>query len=271
MRRPRSFCGAGPFRWILIALAATAILGTPGAPPTASGQTAFRLIVTSDPSGAGVYGDSGLIGTTPLDTTLPVAANARVRALRLKIVGGESGNWFVPVLFDSIGLPTGTITRHYDLPLAARVASEPQGADVLLGDSLLGTTPLFAVVPRTVALLTLRKDGYRSREMMLDPGTPNYHVQLDPVDPAGGPKAVYLVADGGKSATTMFIAAGTAVAAGATAAYYKERADRAYAEYNITGDEGTLDRMRKNDLVSGIALAVAEISLGYLLIELLSR
>jgi hypothetical protein len=69
----------------------------------------------------------------------------------------------------------------------------------------------------------------------------------------------------------MFIAAGTAVAAGATAAYFKERADRAYAEYNITGDQATLDRMRKNDLVSGIALAVAEISLGYLLIELLSR
>lgn len=173
MKMPGLFRGPGAARRIRFAFAALIIVfAAPGVPSRASGQMAFRLIVTSDPSGAGVYADSALIGTTPLDTTLPVTGAPQARTVRLKIVGGESGTWFVPVLFDSIDLTpqseladtgvadtgvvdsgttdpgvTVTITRHYGLPLAARVASDPAGADVLLGDSLLGTTPLFAVVP----------------------------------------------------------------------------------------------------------------------------
>jgi len=151
------------------------------------------------------------------------------------------------------------------------VASEPAGAEILLGDSLIGTTPLFTSLPRGSALLTIRKEGYKASEIILDPSTRNYNVQLLSVDPAGAPKPVYLADGDGNTMLPTFLAAGVAVVSGATAAYFKERADREYALYRISGDAATLDAVRKNDLLSGIALAVAEISIGYLVIELLSR
>ena len=98
-----------------------------------------------------------------------------------------------------------------------------------------------------------------------------YRVQLRPFDPDGTPKPEYLTDGSGKSMLPTFLAAGAAVASGAAAAYFKARADREYALYRITGDVATLDQVRKNDLLSGIALAIAEISIGYLVIELLSR
>lgn len=278
-----------PILSILLAYAAFITLATPSAqsltPEPAQGiapdsiTSPARLLVTSEPAGAAVYADSVLLGTTPLNTIVPPGDARRPRTVRLKIVGGDPGSWFVPVLLDSVIL-TGltadgghpdSFVRRYSLPLTVRVASDPGGAEILLGDSLIGTTPLFASLPGTPAVLTLRKEGYQSSAIILDASTRNYRVQLQPVDEAGTPKPVYLADGNGQSMLPTFLAAGAAVASGAAAAYFKARADRTYALYRITGDATTLDQVRRNDLLSGIALAIAEISIGYLVIELLSR
>ena len=52
---------------------------------------------------------------------------------------------------------------------------------------------------------------------------------------------------------------------------FKVRADCLYEEYSATGDGSTLDRVRRYDILPEITLAVAEISIGSLLIELLPR
>ena len=57
----------------------------------------------------------------------------------------------------------------------------------------------------------------------------------------------------------------------AASAYLKSRADAYYDDYRATREGSTLDRVRHFDLLSGITLGVTELSLGYLIVELLSR
>ncbi|HLF14645.1 MAG TPA: PEGA domain-containing protein [Bacteroidota bacterium] len=289
--------GPGLSRLFMPACAAFLVFMTPAALPAAGARTAAAdsvtagvradsvsrgivLRITSDPPGARVYRDTFLLGTTPLETALTDTAATGPGTARLRIVGGDPGSWFIPVIVDSIRIPAGdppgdsgagSVTRHYELPIAARIDSDPAGAEVVLGDSLIGTTPLFAAVPGSVVSLTLRKEGYSSQSVVLHSGTSGYRVQLASADPDGGPKPSYLSGEVGKSYASVVIAGGTAVITGAVAAWLKDRADRSYEEYRLTGDGGTLDRVRRYDLLSGIALAAAEISLGYLVIELLSR
>lgn len=242
------------------------------------GEPGRSIVLTSEPAGALVYLDGSLIGGTPLRIPLDDTVAGGRGVVVVKIVGGGPGRWFVPVVTDSIAVPpsgTGaapdTIVRHYDLPLPLRITSEPAGAEVLLGDSLLGTTPLLTMVPRSASRLDFRREGYEPQSAMLRAGLSDYRVGLVPREPEVPDPPSPLQAGGGKTYTPVFIAAGSAVVAGAASAWLKNLADRSYEEYRSTGDGATLDRVRRYDLLSGISLVVAEISLGYLVIDLLSR
>jgi hypothetical protein len=245
--------------------------GVPAAAPADTSARGPWLELTSVPPGAGVYSGGVFLGVTPLGTVLPRSLAGGSGVVGLTIAGGDPGRWLAPVVVDSIRLPadSDTIARRYDLPRAVRISSGPPGAGVFLADSLLGTTPLFALLPRAVALLTLRMAGYAPQTLPVDSGMPGLHAELVPTGPGAAMPA--LSAEPAKYTAPLFIATGTAVIAGAAAAWLKSRADGAYAEYAGTGDRGALDRVRRYDRISGIALAAAEISLGYLVIQLLSR
>ncbi len=250
----------------------TVVAGTGGNPGRA-------IELTSEPAGAHVYLDGLLIGGTPLRIPIDESTAGGRGVVVLKIVGGDPGRWFVPVVTDSVAVPpagtgpaSATVVRHYDLPLPLRITSEPAGAEVLLGDSLLGTTPLLAMVPRSASRLDFRRAGYEPQSAMLRDGLSDYRVVLVPREAMGGPDPLpALQAGGGKTYTPVLIAAGSAVVAGAASAWLKNLADRSYEEYRSTGDGSTLDRVRRYDILSGISLVAAEISLGYLVIDLLSR
>ncbi len=246
----------------------------------AAAEAGRAIDVTADPPGALVYLDGELIGAAPLRIGLDDVHDRGRDFVVLSVVGGDARRWFVPVITDSVRVPPGRsggdaggaiIARHYELPLPLRVTSEPAGAEVLLGDSVLGTTPLLTMVPRSVSRLDIRMDGYEPQSAMVRDGISAYRIGLVPRGtPAPDPRSP-LLAEPGKSYAPVFIAAGSAVAAGAAAAWLKHLADRSYEEYRSTGDGATLDRVRRYDIISGISLAVAEIALGYLVIELLSR
>ena len=91
-----------------------------------------------------------------------------------------------------------------------------------------------------------------------------------PVDQAAG-AAGPLLGRVGRSAAPVIVATAVAVVSGAASAYLKTRADTYYENYRGSPDGATLDRVRRYDLFSGITLGVAELSLGYLIVELLSR
>lgn len=240
----------------------------PVSPAQAQPDPGPVLTLTSVPEGLRVYADSLFLGTTPL-YRIPVTPGP----VRLNIFSADTTYWFSSCVVDSFFAgDSGTVTRHIGFPKWVRVVSEPSGAEVLLGDSLLGTTPLLGFVPSETAYLTVRAEGHEPTRIFL---TRELHssVRADlRYEGAGGaPAPVYLSRDVGESYSAVYIATASAVVAGAAAAILKSRADRYYDEYRATGSDRDLDRVRHYDLLSGFALAATEISLGYLLYDLLSR
>ncbi|MBI3189020.1 MAG: PEGA domain-containing protein [Ignavibacteriales bacterium] len=69
----------------------------------------------------------------------------------------------------------------------------------------------------------------------------------------------------------MYLTASGAVLSGAVAAYFKLKADNLYKDYDRTGDQSVLDKVKTYDTISGIALGVCEINLGLLTYILLSK
>lgn len=55
------------------------------------------------------------------------------------------------------------------------------------------------------------------------------------------------------------------VALGATAAYFKIKADERFDQYNLTKDKTYLDETRKFDWISGISFSALQINLGFLI------
>jgi len=63
---------------------------------------------------------------------------------------------------------------------------------------------------------------------------------------------------------------GTAIALGATTAYYKLEADKNFDEYQVTGDPAALEQTDKYDLISGITFVAMQIDFGLILYLFLS-
>lgn len=247
--------------------------GPPGDRDTVAERPPGRVLsVTTDPPGARIFVDGTLAGVSPLAVRLPDSGAAGPGGgVVLVVEASGPGSWSSATVGDTIRTDRDTLARHYALPLPVRIDSDPQGAEVARGDSVLGTTPLFAVVPRSTRLLAVSKEGYRRQEVPVDPATSGYLVRLVPGDAAGSPSPSPLAGVAGRSNTLPYVAAAVAVAAGTVAAWSKNRADGFYEDYRSNGDRALLDRVDRLDLTSGIALGVAQVCLGYLVIELLSR
>lgn len=226
------------------------------------------LTLTSEPEGLRVYRGPSYLGSTPL-RDIPVGSGP----VRLTLFPADTTTWFSGSVVDSFTADgAGRFRRHVIFPKWVRVGSVPGGAEVFLRDSLLGRTPLMTFVPPATASLTVRARGYRQAELFLPPGT-NVGVRADLVrdDAIILPEDAGTAPGAGRGYSAIYIASAAGVLTGATAAILKSRADTYYDEYRRTGSPGARDRVRRYDLYSGIALAAAEISLGYLIYELLSR
>ncbi|MBI5215484.1 MAG: PEGA domain-containing protein [Ignavibacteriae bacterium] len=69
----------------------------------------------------------------------------------------------------------------------------------------------------------------------------------------------------------LYLTSSAAIVSGAVAAFFKIKADNLYDEFERTGDQSALDKVKTYDTVSGIALGVCEINLGLLTYFLLSK
>ena len=65
--------------------------------------------------------------------------------------------------------------------------------------------------------------------------------------------------------STLFkVMVGTVTVLGATAAYFKLKADNRYDDYLLTKDKSTLDEVDRLDVYSGVAFGLLQINFGYL-------
>ncbi len=139
------------------------------------------------------------------------------------------------------------------------IDSKPQDATVLKGDSVLGYTPLL-LSKINGRKLTLQKAGYAKKIFSLSTTEKLYLTPLPSVQNQSFTDSKWFPVLLGS--TTVF---------GATAAYFKLKADSQYDQYLATKDNEYLRKTNLYDLISGVALGVLEINFGFLIYYFLAE
>ncbi len=226
--------------------------------------TAIHLV--SDPEGAAVYRRDSLLGKTPID--LPFDRDWGT----LRLIYPDAGVWnAVEKQVAILPAPRVAGIRRIVLPKRILLRSIPFGAEVLSGDSLLGTTPCICTLESDSLQVRLRKGRYRSRHITLTraPGVDTL-VTLEPLLPDQPPGLVFQNKPPLPEPQFRVIAAGaTGLAAGIASIALKRHADDLYDQYRATGLQETLDQTRRYDIYAGIGYIILQASLGYLLYLLL--
>jgi hypothetical protein len=230
-------------------------------------QTAY-FAVTSSPDSAWVFLEATLVGRTPciIRVTPPWCREVRV-------FHPDFANWLTDAVEDTLTFEAGdTLARNYILGAWTMVVSSPSGGEVSLGDSLLGTTPL--ILPEgSVALqaqLTVHKPGYepavacvaQARQGILS-------LPLVAQGEQGRTHPSLIVAP--RSSLRLYLSGAGAILAGATAAYFKVKADDRNDSFLTTGDPALARERNHYDTASAVAFAVTQVSFGLFIMFLLSE
>lgn len=238
----------------------------PAHPFSQDSTSAARLAVTSNLPEAVVFVDSVRAGLAPLRNF------ALMPGLHIVCVAApDPQRWIVPSRCESVvALAGDTIELSFDLHYQFRITSEPYGARVMAGDSVLGQTPFVFSTQRPQSVVTLLKDGYENLTVVLTYSDPYVYGMLKPLQQARD-LPVYLVREESNSILPIVLSASSAVVSGAAAAYLKIQADNLYSDYRMTGSAANLERVRQLDIASGVALGISQLSLAVLSYLLLSR
>ncbi len=147
------------------------------------------------------------------------------------------------------------ITLNYYFHNRRYLDSEPQDAEVIANDSVLGYTPLF--IPMQYTDVTLKKSSYQSRNVELQKDKTSQLIKLDFV-------GKYEEVNFYKKPIFKYLLGGIVVL-GAATAYFKIKADDSFSDYQRTTNNLFLDDTHKYDLLSGIAFGALQINLGVLI------
>ena len=248
-----------------LVLLALACLAAPAAAQIAVPGPGGGATLVSVPSGAEVYRGDSLLGRTPL--ALP-------RDMRdtLVLFAPSRAAWRKSRAIAVPPFPTadqGVVMVRMRSWL--RLSSTPSGAAVFAADSFVGYTPLDVDAALLPARFAVRKPGWRDTSLALtaDEGG-SVHVLLDASADAAVPDVVTDPSGLRMPSSRILLTGGIAFTAGVAAVVLKQQADRSYDDYLRTRDQSALDRTRRQDLTSGILLALTEISAGYLVYLLLN-
>ena len=227
------------------------------------------LRIQTDVDSALVILDGQPVGRTPLtlDSLSPGSHVVEVRHPDLD-------RWAASVVYDTIQVDSGSaITLVYQMRLSRLVQSDPFGADVYVGEKLIGSTPLVLHQQVDEIIVSLRKPGYSPATVRReDFSGQSILVKLDPL--AGVTSGQEVVFRNGASKEDVLspaiVACLSSVAFGAASAYFKVRADNAYSEYLLSGDSETRSRVRRLDTAAGVLLVAAQAGLSVFTYFLLS-
>jgi hypothetical protein len=217
---------------------------------------------------ADVFDGMRLIGTTPLEN---VSIEPGFHLLQYTPAGINS--WSPAALSESVFIAAGdSLRRDIELPSQFFISSEPYGAAVMNGDSVLAYTPAILWLHSDVKTLCMRKSGYDDMEILVTRSYPDIHAvltqnqEIDPVQ-----QSMEIVKSSGRSNLSIYATASVAVVSGVVAALSKIKADKYYDDYRATGNEGNISKIHSFDRISGISMAIEEVSLAALAYFLLRR
>ena len=238
-------------------------------------QTGPLVLIDTNLPSAVLYADSVRLG--PVGDGLVRVPSA---AKQLRLVP-EADAWSIEPLTRALsGEATSGDTLRFEMlfPYHYAIESIPFGADVYLEENgqkeALGTTPLlYRAETPLEGKLVLERQGYD--EIRLAPGSDVWNrdvLVLDPLIRSDVPTAeVDWNPPSSRRTWIDYTAIGLAAAGGATAVYYKFKADDRYEAYQRTGDPELRPEFRRYDLYSGVALGTMQVGLGVFALRLVFR
>ena len=147
------------------------------------------------------------------------------------------------------------ISLNYSLDNQKILNTDPQDVYVFKGDSLIGFSPL--ILDHPLGNYTLEKPDYLTKT-----------INIQEIASGEKPQLQFVGREKGESfyETTLFkVLVGTAIAFGASTAYYKLEADKKFDEYQITGNQDLLDQTDRYDVISGVTFVAMQINFGLIL------
>lgn len=217
-------------------------------------QKEILLVIKAEPSECSIFIDGRLEGKGKIEKYVkPGEYNIYIKESLLKWSAGETGATIV------IKGDEERVERVFRLPSKILFSTLPQDVKVSVKDSLIGYTPLF--IHEGIRNIALSKENYLPREISLSSGM----GEINMGQPINGRQTSFVKSPWFK------ILLGTAAVLGATAAYYKIKADKSYDTYLNNMSQATLDEVNRYDTVSGVALGALQINFGLLLYLLLSE
>lgn len=219
------------------------------------------LSVNLDYSRLKIYIDSTFIGVTPIESAIVVSGIHKITATTF-----HSSQWNNVVYEDTINIPLNRhVNKYIFISKPIKILTEPFNAMVYKNNLLIGRTPMTIDEWERDMKIQLTLDGYRDSTIsnVTNEYIPKVFLKQLTL-PDGISKPIFLDSDRSNKLLPVYIAGGTALVSGVTAAYCKIQADKFYKEYQSTQNSQLLDRVKRLDAVSGISLAVSQVSIAIL-------
>lgn len=239
--------------------------------PVAGGIAAAdsaSITIRSIPDSARVMIDSVDAGRTPL-TIDSLEAGPH----RLRLIHPDASNWLTVPLEDTVRLsPREHRTLQYRFEQGSSIISLPSGAEVMIGDSVVGTTPMTFLPghPPAGSSVTLRKNGFSPASA--DFSLASRGVLTVTLSPERGmPNRIEEDVSPSPWAGRLVIPGALAVLSGGLTAYFKIKADNHQTAYLATGNPSErASRDRLDSQAAGFLIGM-ELSLGLFITMLLTQ
>ena len=227
-------------------------------------ETSVTILANVDSSV--VFIDAGWKGLTPLSLN-----DLTPGTHRLVLQQPDAESWLTSSIADTIRVVAGQpLTLRYRFEPRYLIQSAPFDAEVALGDSIIGKTPLTLSAGPPLLLdrkttFTIRKPGYEAGTV--DIGRAQHgvlSVTLKHLWETNENQETVFRPDNGKISKPLRLTlaiAGTVVS-GAAAAYFKIRADDRYLEYRRSGSPDLLAQSQRLDTAAAVALIATQIGVG---------
>lgn len=225
------------------------------------------LHINTYPPGAIVFVDGDSVGISPVTLT-----GLSPGIVRIRILSPDVKNWLADPVVDSVSLGEGRdVSRTYSLARKYLIITSPSSAEVWKGDSVLGQTPL--VIGGDWKHLEVRKKGYASvplAESFPERGIISLNLKRLWDSPTTEEPPI-LGQDEDGSSLPLYLSGAAAILSGATAAYFKVKADNEYSNYLRSGNKAALDEVNRLDTAAAIALVATQVSMGLFTYFILSE
>jgi len=219
--------------------------------------------------------DSARVSVDTLDAgRTPVRVDSLTAGLhRLRLIHPDISNWLTIPIEDTVRLSPGEHrTLEYAFKQLYSLVSLPSGAEVAVGDSVVGTTPMTLFPERIPAgsPMKLRKNGFFPA--LVDLSLASRGVVIVALSPESGmpaqiEDALGPAADSGR----LIIPGAMAVLSGGLAAYFKIKADDRHTAYLATGNPSyRAERNRLDNQAAGFLVGL-EMSLALFIAFLLTQ